>query len=114
MPCCWAAIDTTTTSSNPPLAPIAASSASHQALGSTSVPSGCGARPERTSDPLARSRMTALQLCVEESIPVELDIDEDTAALLVTMSAATIDRRLALARSGLILKAAPNPSLGRC
>ena len=37
----------------------------------------------------------------------ELDIDEDTAALMVSMSAATIDRRLALARSRLILK-------GRC
>lgn len=34
----------------------------------------------------------------------ELDIDEDTAALQVSMSAATIDRRPALARSGLILK----------
>jgi hypothetical protein len=34
----------------------------------------------------------------------ELDIDEDIAALLVSMSAATINRRLALARSRLILK----------
>jgi hypothetical protein len=33
----------------------------------------------------------------------ELDI-EDTAALLVSMSAATIDRRLAAARSRLVLK----------
>ena len=44
-----------------------------------------------------------------ELVPVlrhygELDIDEDTAALLVSMSAATIDRRPALARSGLICK----------
>jgi hypothetical protein len=34
----------------------------------------------------------------------ELGIDEDAAALLVSMSAATIDRRLAAARSKLILK----------
>jgi hypothetical protein len=34
----------------------------------------------------------------------ELDIDEDTTALLMSMSAATIDRRLAAARSRLVLK----------
>jgi hypothetical protein len=34
----------------------------------------------------------------------EPDIDEDIAGLLVPMSAATIDRRPALARSGLLLK----------
>jgi len=44
-----------------------------------------------------------------ELVPVlrrwgELDIDEDTAALLVGMSAASIDRRLAPARSRLVLK----------
>ena len=44
-----------------------------------------------------------------ELVPVlrrwgELDIDEDTAELLVGMSAATIDRRLAPARSRLVLK----------
>jgi len=44
-----------------------------------------------------------------ELVPVlrrwgELDIDEDTAALLVGMSAATIDRRSASARSHLVLK----------
>jgi hypothetical protein len=44
-----------------------------------------------------------------ELVPVlrgfgELDIDEDTAALLMSMSAATIDRRLAPARSRLKLK----------
>ncbi len=44
-----------------------------------------------------------------ELVPVlrqhgELDIDEDTAALLIAMSAATIDRRLAFARSRLVLK----------
>jgi transposase InsO family protein len=44
-----------------------------------------------------------------ELVPVlrrygELDIDEDTAALLVSMSAATIDRRLAAARSRLVLR----------
>ena len=44
-----------------------------------------------------------------ELVPVlrqhgELDIDEGTAALLIAMSAATIDRRLAFARSTLVLK----------
>jgi hypothetical protein len=34
----------------------------------------------------------------------ELDIDDDTAVLLIAMSAATIDRRLAPARSTLVLK----------
>ena len=42
-----------------------------------------------------------------ELVPVlrghgELDIDEDTAVLLIAMSAATIDRRLAPARSTLV------------
>ena len=41
----------------------------HQAAGSTSVPSGCDARPERTSAPVASSRITTLQLWVEESTP---------------------------------------------
>ncbi len=44
-----------------------------------------------------------------ELVPVlgqhgESDIDEYTAALLIAMSAATIDRRLAFARSRLVLK----------
>jgi hypothetical protein len=44
-----------------------------------------------------------------ELVPVlrghgELDIDDDTAVLLIAMSAATIDRRLAPARSALVLK----------
>ena len=51
-----------------------------------------------------------------ELVPVlrryrELDIDEDAAALLVSMSAATIDRRLGPGSSS---RAAPIPSLGRC
>lgn len=46
---------------------------------------------------------------LRELVPVlrrwgEPDIDEDTAALLIGMSAATIDRRLAPARSRLVLK----------
>src|SRR5450631_2705801 len=69
MPCCCPAIDTAATSSSPPAASIAASRASHHAPGSTSVPSGWAARPERTRVPRARSRMTTLQLCVEESMP---------------------------------------------
>src|SRR5664279_2713289 len=69
MPCCCPATDTAATSSSPPHASIASSRASHHAPGSTSVPSGCAARPERTSVPLTRSRITTLQLCVEESTP---------------------------------------------
>ncbi len=42
----------------------------------------------------------------------ELDIDEDTAALLVAMSAATIDRRLAFARSTPVLKGRSHPKPG--
>ena len=54
-----------------------------------------------------------------ELVPVlrrygELDLDEGTAALLVGMSAATIDRRLAPARSQLVPRAARTPSPGRC
>ena len=44
----------------------------------------------------------------------ELDIDEDTAALLVSMSAATIDRRLARERRSIDSRAAATPSRGRC
>ena len=46
-----------------------ACSAAHQASGCTSVPSGCGARPCRTSAPVSASRMTTLQDWVEESTP---------------------------------------------
>lgn len=44
----------------------------------------------------------------------EPDIDDDTAALLVGISAATIDRRLAAAKSRLLVKAARTPSRDRC
>ena len=44
----------------------------------------------------------------------ELDIDDDTAALLVAMSAATIDRRLAPGASAKSSGAAATPSRGRC
>jgi hypothetical protein len=44
----------------------------------------------------------------------ELDIDEDTAALLMSMSTDTIDRRLALARSLLKLKGCSHASRARC
>src|SRR5699024_7442164 len=43
--------------------------ASHQALGSTDVPSGCDALPSRCRAPVSASRITTLQDCVEESIP---------------------------------------------
>ena len=56
---------------------------------------------------------------LSELVPVlrrfgELDIDEAAAALVVAMSAATIDRRLAAAGSGSSSRAALIPSLGRC
>ncbi len=44
----------------------------------------------------------------------ELDIDDGTAALLVSMSAATINRRLAPERKKHELRAAATPSRGRC
>ena len=47
MPCCWAPTPTAATSSSPPAASIAAWRACSQAAGSTSVPSGWGARPSR-------------------------------------------------------------------
>ena len=49
MPCCCPAIEIAWTSSNPPASFIALSRAFFQCVGSTSVPSGCAARPWRTS-----------------------------------------------------------------
>ncbi len=69
IPCCWAPTDTAATSSSPPAAAAAFPSADHHASGSTSVPSGCGARPSRTSLPSVASRTTTLQDWVDESIP---------------------------------------------
>src|SRR5664280_1238589 len=69
MPCCCAPTATATTSTIPPASASADSSAVHHLAGSTSVPSGCAARPWRSSAPVSASRMTTLQDCVEESIP---------------------------------------------
>ena len=52
-----------------PPARDAACNASHQPAGSTSVPGGCGARPDRTCSPVVASRMTMVQDCVDESTP---------------------------------------------
>ena len=52
-----------------PPAASAACNASHQPAGSTSVPGGCGARPDRTCSPVVASRMTTVQDCVDESTP---------------------------------------------
>ena len=68
-PCCWPPTERAATSSRPPAWASADCSASHQCRGSTDVPSGCGARPLRTSAPVSTSRMTTLQACVEESTP---------------------------------------------
>jgi hypothetical protein len=61
MPCCCPATDTAATSSMPPAWSMADRSAAHQAAGSTSVPSGCGADPLRTRAPDSASRTTTLQ-----------------------------------------------------
>ena len=69
MPCCWPATAIASTPSRPPASASAACSASHQPAGSTSVPGGCGARPDRTCSPVAASRMTTVHDCVDESTP---------------------------------------------
>src|SRR6478609_8336031 len=69
MPCCCPPTEIAATSPRPPAPTIALCSASHQDEGATSVPSGCEARPERTSAPVSASRTTTLQDCVDESIP---------------------------------------------
>ena len=51
-PCCWPPTEIAATSSRPPACAIAVCSASHQCRGCTDVPSGCGARPLRTSAPV--------------------------------------------------------------
>src|SRR4051812_27656956 len=53
----------------PPAWSTAARSAVHHAAGSTSVPSGCGADPLRTSAPDSASRTTTLHDWVDESTP---------------------------------------------
>ena len=55
--------------SKPPAIFIASSVALHHFAGSTSLPSGCGARPSRISSPLIASRITTFTDCVEVSIP---------------------------------------------
>ena len=69
MPCCWPATDNASTPVSPPAWATASSSAFHQWCGSTSVPPGWAARPDRTSAPVSASRITTLQDWVDESIP---------------------------------------------
>ena len=69
MPCCWAPTDTAATSSKPPALSMAVCRAAHHSCGSTSVPSGCGAVPDRAISPLSASHTSTLQDCVEESTP---------------------------------------------
>src|SRR4051794_19497345 len=68
MPCCWPATAMARTSSSSP-AEVASSYAAHHAAGSTSVPSGCAARPSRTTAPVDASQTTTLVDCVDESTP---------------------------------------------
>ena len=60
MPCCWAPTETAATSSRPPAAVDGVSRAAHHAAGSTSVPPGCGAEPERTVSPVSASQIDDL------------------------------------------------------
>src|SRR3954452_9883568 len=69
IPCCCPPTATAATSARPPASSIAVRNAVAQAAGSTSVPSGCGARPSRTRAPLSASRTTTLHDWVEESTP---------------------------------------------
>src|SRR3954447_4374671 len=69
MPCCWPPTAIAATSSRPPASASAVDSASSHAAGSTSVPGGWGARPDRTSSPVSASRTTTLHAWVDESTP---------------------------------------------
>src|SRR5690606_23508551 len=55
------------TPSNKPF--VAAVNAVHHSAGSTSVASGCSARPLRTTAPVRASHTTTLVDCVDESTP---------------------------------------------
>ena len=68
MPCCWPPTAIAETPSRMP-SPLASRHASHQWRGSTSVPSGCEARPVRTTSPVSASQTTTLQDWVEVSTP---------------------------------------------
>ena len=68
MPCCWPPTATAETPSRRP-PPLASCQAAHQWRGSTSVPSGCDARPVRTTSPVSASQTTTLQDWVEVSTP---------------------------------------------
>jgi hypothetical protein len=68
IPCCWPPTAIAATpSSRPP--DDAESSAAAQTAGSTSVASGCGAEPERTTSPVSASQTRTLVDWVEQSMP---------------------------------------------
>src|SRR3954447_59185 len=75
MPCCCPPTATAATSSRPPASVSTACSATRQAAGCTSVPSGCADRPSRTSRPDSASRTTTLHDWVDESTPATSVID---------------------------------------
>ena len=81
-PCCWPPTLSARTSSSPPDAATASFNASHQARGSTSVPSGCGARPSRTTSPDTGSHTTTLHDCVDESTPATKGLSPITQPLV--------------------------------
>jgi hypothetical protein len=58
--------------------------------------------------------MITTQTASEDLTAVELDLSDAEAALLVAMSAATIDRRLAGERAKMTVRDAHIPSLVRC
>ena len=69
IPCCWPPIAMAATSDSPPACAIASLRALHHFSGSTSVPSGCAARPSRISSPVSALRITIFTDCVDESTP---------------------------------------------
>ena len=69
MPCCWPPTASADTSSRPPACSAASWNALHQYEGSTDVPFGCLACPNRTSSPVSASVTRTLQDCVDVSTP---------------------------------------------
>ncbi len=76
MPCCWPPTATASTPSSSPAE--ACSQACHQTRASTSVTSGWGARPSRTTSPVSASQTTTLVFWVEQSMPATSVMGETT------------------------------------
>jgi hypothetical protein len=66
---------------------MAACSADHHRVGSTSVPEGCGSDPERTVSPVSASQISTLQDWVDESIPATRATPTSSVSGIVQLSA---------------------------